>query len=419
MPTPVLTEDQRAAHRRLLLELSSIPTASGREARVIERLRAWVKERQDLELAEDAAGNLVVRRRDAVGAGESPLFFTAHLDHPAFVVERIIGPATVQLSFRGGVMDAYFSNTPRIVIHAADGPIRATVLESKKAEPFRECVAEVESERRQAKNKDDEPGCRAPGGDEAHSAREPEAGSRNLPAPGDVATWDLPEAFVRDDLVHAPACDDLAAAAAALAAFDALRERPEAARVRLLFTRAEEIGFVGAIAACKLGTIPPGSRLLALENSRSFPLDSPIGGGPIVRVGDRLSVFSPALTAAAARAAERLTEARKNSPSPFRWQRKLMAGGACEASCFQAFGHEATCLCLPLGNYHNMADLERVQAGEADAVRGAAIAPEIISLADYHGLIDLLIACGVGLDEGEPIRERMERIHAKLGFVLG
>lgn len=261
------------------------------------------------------------------------------------------------------------------------------------------CVAELESAKRDGDGPDEE---------------SPECPVRV----GDVAVWDLPGAFVRDGLAHTPACDDLAALAAALAAFDVLLVHERAAAVQLLLTRAEEIGFVGAIAASRGGTIPVGARVIALENSRSFPLDSPIGAGPIVRVGDRLSTFSPALTAAVAKVAERLAEQRKDSGEPFRWQRKLMAGGACEATTYQSYGYDATCVCLPLGNYHNMADLERVQAGDASAVANATIAPEFISVADYHGLIDLLIGCGVSLESVEPIRERMEKLYEKLGFVL-
>ena len=37
-----------------------------------------------------------------------------------------------------------------------------------------------------------------------------------------------------------------------------------------------------------------------------------------------------------------------------------MPGGACEATAFSAYGYESTCLCLPLGNYHNMHDIDVV-----------------------------------------------------------
>jgi putative aminopeptidase FrvX len=428
IPTP--SEAHRAEHLRWLLELTSIPTAAGKESRVIAWVRDWAAQRAGVEVIEDRAGNLVLRRRagagssvNGSGAGQRPpVLFTAHLDHPAFVVERIIGPGTVELSFRGGVMEPYFVNG-KVRIVTGDGggaeprsslspalshppvgerrsEVRAVIVESRKAEPFKMCVAELES----AKND-------GGGGADDES---PECPVRV----GDVAVWDLPDAFVRDGLAHTPACDDLAALAAALAAFDVLLAHERAAHVQILLTRAEEIGFVGAIAASRDGTIPAGARVIALENSRSFPLDSPIGAGPIVRVGDRLSTFSPALTAAVSKVAELLAEQRKDSGEPFRWQRKLMAGGACEATTYQCYGFDATCVCLPLGNYHNMADLERVQAGDAAAVASATIAPEFISVADYHGLIDLLIGCGVSLESVEPIRDRMEKLYEKLGFVL-
>ncbi len=427
MKVPTPTEAQRAEHLRWLLELTSIPTAAGKESRVIAWVRDWAAPRAQVEVIEDRAGNLVLRRSGVSGSSASgasagqrpPVLFTAHLDHPAFVVERIIGPGTVELSFRGGVMEPYFVNGKiRIVTVGSGGveateplspalppsgrasEVRATLVESRKAEPFKMCVAELESAKRE--------------GDGAPDDESPECPVRV----GDIAVWDLPDAFVRDGLAHTPACDDLAALAAALAAFDALLEHERAAHVQLLLTRAEEIGFIGAIAASRDGTIPSGARVIALENSRSFPLDSPIGAGPIVRVGDRLSTFSPALTAAVSKVAELLAEQRKDSGEPFRWQRKLMAGGACEATTYQCYGYDATCVCLPLGNYHNMADLERVQAGDAAAVANAAVALEFISVADYHGLIDLLIGCGLSLESVEPIKDRMEKLYEKLSFVL-
>ncbi|MFU8830132.1 MAG: hypothetical protein ACNA8P_11965, partial [Phycisphaerales bacterium] len=197
------------------------------------------------------------------------------------------------------------------------------------------------------------------------------------------------------------------------------------------FTRAVEIGFVGAIAASREKLLPRDGRYVLLENSRSFP-ESPIGGGPIVRVGDRMSTFSPALTAGIAKVAEDLAKAngeRKdtdpgqiedtNRPAAtFKWQRKLMPGGACESTTYMAYGYESTCLCLPLGNYHNMADLQAVQDEEPEAVANARPGREHIALDDYHNLIRLLVACGTGLAEVEPPIETMEKLYAERSFVL-
>ncbi len=58
-----VTAEQRSEHLRWLLELTSIPTASGKEARVIAWIERWVAERaeQGVTLSRDPAGNLVVR----------------------------------------------------------------------------------------------------------------------------------------------------------------------------------------------------------------------------------------------------------------------------------------------------------------------------------------------------------------------
>ena len=62
-----------------------------------------------------------------------------------------------------------------------------------------------------------------------------------------------------------------------------------------------------------------------------------------------------------------------------------MPGGACEATAYQAYGHIATCVCLPLGNYHNMNELK----GKIDH--------EIISMKDFDNLVKLLVAIGLNV----------------------
>lgn len=387
----------RAQHLRWLAELTQLPTAAGKEGPVVDWIRAWVGQRSDLVLREDRFGNLTISFKDEP-AGR-PVYFTAHMDHPAFVVEKEIGPALFELSFRGGVMDEYFENA-EVDIHTAEGVVPVMLLsrispgDPGAAKPFKRYSAAVAPEH-------------------AHKVR-----------PGDVAVWRIGPARIENGNFYTLACDDLAALAAAVAALDVLRGRERTQPVRVLLTRAEEIGFVGAIAACREGTVPKDARVIALENSRSFA-ESPIGGGPIVRVGDRLSVFTPGLTDAVAARAEEIaggastvTATQKASDLPaWKWQRKLMAGGACEASVFCHAGYEATCVCLPLGNYHNMADLAAVQAGTN--TQKPRIGPEYIAVADYEGLVDLLTACGEKLGERTPLTPRLEKLWSELSYVLG
>lgn len=422
MSLHTLSEAERQGHLDLALQVTQLPTAAGREMRVIQWLKRWVSARPSLLLGEDGAGNMSVSIRGAAGAGGTgvggadgggaagkpggPVYFTSHMDHPAFVVERMIAPTTLELSFRGGVMDEYF-NDARIKLwpKTDDGtgqgiakPIRGVLLGPSPT----------------------------PGPYNKHYLCELESTHDDISL-GDVATWDVGPGAIEDGLIKTTACDDLVALAASLCALDKLLAIREAGGhtedVRLLFTRAEEVGFIGAIAACRLGTIPAGARLIALENSRSFA-DSPIGGGPIVRVGDRLSVFSPTLSASVAQRAEQIaggastpSSTQKADAAPkWRWQRKLMAGGACEATVYFAHGHEATCVCLPLGNYHNMADLDAVQAGTNSST--PRVDREFVSVTDYHGLVDLLIACGERLPQAPSTMDRIDKLWDERRSVL-
>ncbi|MEM1213336.1 MAG: hypothetical protein AAGI68_13690 [Planctomycetota bacterium] len=383
------TAAQHRQHESWLLQLTSLPTAAGREDAVIQWITTWASRRKDLQLTTDQHGNLYLTNQNAPHT-DTPLFITAHLDHPAFVATQLEDDGkTLHTHFRGGVHNEYFVGTQ--VRHAPSGAV-GTITDLEPAKPdkrvtilFRKPVT-------------------------AH--------------PGDVLTWHLPQSTIKKNQLHAPACDDLAAVAAALSTFDLLRKDYPASAgghppdVRLLFTRAEEVGFIGALAAARARSIPRKARLLCLENSKAFP-ESPLGAGPIVRVGDRTSVFTPHLTDAVARVAAQLAE----DDPVFQWQRKLMPGGTCEATAFNAFGYAATCLCLPLANYHNMAPLEVTPASASkptDTVRGSAkqkpapqatIAPESIHLDDYHGLIRLLHAAATSLQtdtKNAPLRRRLD-----------
>lgn len=396
-----LTDHDRA----MLLELTAIPTAAGREQRVIAWVHAWVHEREGVQITPDESGNLVIERPGAPSPAQvRPLFITAHMDHPAFVVVDVGDEgATLSLAFRGGVKDPYFNNAPIIAYTGEDAPVRATLTRAGKADPYRPCTADVHDEDR--------------------------ARARDLKA-GDIARWRLPDALIDTspvagedvgEVLRTHACDDLAALGAALAAFDRLLHEPGAAHVRLLLTRAEEIGFIGAIAACKAGTIPHESRVVLLENSRASSI-APVGDGPIVRVGDRMSTFHPGLTGALANLAREMDKQQKDlddgGPVPFQWQRRLMTGGACEASCYQAFGYEASCLCLPLGNYHNMSELDRVEDEEPEALEHARCAPEHVAIRDWLGLVELLVQGGTRLEEPTPMRDKLETLFTERGDVL-
>ncbi|MGI9015024.1 MAG: hypothetical protein ACR2GY_12370 [Phycisphaerales bacterium] len=385
MQVPNVTKKQRDVHLDWLKEITAIPTAAGREDRVIAWIEAWVAHRPGLSISRDKAGNLLISKAttltDSKATRSRPLYITAHLDHPAFIVQSVRNDI-IELEFRGGVNDPYFESATIEIIDSENHSHAATIDKlNNKATPFKRVTARLKR-------------------------------SRKGIVPGDIARWKLPKPSINAaGELHTNACDDLAAVAAALAVIDITYKRAGLEHVSLLFTRAEEVGFVGAIAACRLRSIPKTARLICLENSRSFA-ESPIGGGPILRVGDRISVFEPNLTNALC--ALLLEYAGKN-PS-FKWQRKLMPGGACEATAFASFGYDSTCVCLPLGSYHNMRDIDAVAQGK----RPARIGREYISIADFHGLVDLLlISCAKLDDERETIRQRMDRFFEQRAGIVG
>ena len=376
------THTERA--ESLLLELTAIPTAAGHENRVQAFLDTWLSKRsRTLKWKRDQAGNLLIRHKNH--GRTPPLLITGHLDHPAFVV-RSVTDSEVELEFRGGVHDAYFMNA-RIELFDSEGvrsTARITGLDPK-ATPFKLVRATL--------------------------SRKPRA-----LAPGDIGRWAFPKATISGGRLRTNACDDLAAVAAALVAFDSIRKRKGGEHVGLLFTVAEEVGFLGAIEVARNATsgrgglIPRSSRLICLENSRSFA-ESPIGGGPIVRVGDRISVFSPELTNVISQVC--LEEAKRDET--FTWQRKLMPGGACEATAFSTFGFESTCLCLPLGNYHNMGEVDAVLAGKTPA----RVKREEIAISDFHGLVRMLELIARKIDTAKgSVRTLLDDLYDKRRFVM-
>lgn len=332
--------------------------------------------RLGLEADRDEAGNVVVRYEAPDADLGRPLVLVAHLDHPGFAISSVEGD-DLGLEFRGGLLAANAVPGSPLHLFAPDvvDPVGTAELVTA-----------------------DETGGRLTGATARLVTGE---------APRDgFAMWGFARFDVADGRISGRVCDDLLGAAAALAALTEIAEhRPAGVAVWGLFTRAEEIGFLGALEAIRLGTVPEGADVLSLECSKALA-DAPQGGGVIVRVGDRMSIFDPGLTAALTAAATDLAF----TDDTFRFQRKLMDGGACEATAFCAAGYRASGLALPLGGYHNASDAE------------PGIVPETVLVADYLAEIRLLVelACRPELlrpDAGPPawLAERQAAARAELG----
>ncbi|GMU24619.1 MAG: hypothetical protein AMXMBFR13_46930 [Phycisphaerae bacterium] len=356
--------------RKILLELLAVPTSPFNEQYVAGYIRRWVDGRRGLALAADVFGNLIVRLRRGRTA-RRPLVFSAHMDHPGFEAEGMVR-SRLRAIWRGGVAPEYFRQAP-VRFYSENRWVRGTVVSTR--------VRKDERGRRRVSSamiEVDRP-----------------------VAPGSIGMWDFPDPVIRGQRVHARACDDIAGLAAVLSAFDRLWDGRGAVDIYATFTRAEEVGFAGAIALSRNGLLPRGARIVAVEISSEIPGVN-MGAGPILRVGDRTAIFTPGLTAFCRHVAEDLA----NQDRTFTFQRKLMDGGTCESAAFCEYGLEATGLCLALGNYHNM-DVQRRR-----------LAPEYIDLNDYEKLVQWFAALATSKrpykSEGDPaFRETLDKLDAE------
>jgi putative aminopeptidase FrvX len=215
---------------------------------------------------------------------------------------------------------------------------------------------------------------------------------------GNFGMWDLPALQVDGSRLYSRACDDLVGCAAIVATLKILAEENSSLPLVAVFTRAEEIGLIGAIRFVKSRMLASDTVLISLETSAER-LPAKMGDGPIVRVGDRVSVFDPAVTDWFARLAEK-------HKIPF--QRCLMAGGTCEATAFQLYGYRAAALCIALGNYHNCTPDGRIDT-------------EFVDMDDFKGLVRFCQAIAREDGTAEQARDDLrKRLEARLDeFPLG
>ncbi len=211
---------------------------------------------------------------------------------------------------------------------------------------------------------------------------------------GDFGMWELKPFQLKEGLIHSRACDDLVGCAAIVALLMELEARKVETTVYGLFTRAEEVGFVGAVEMAKRWPLPKGVCFVSLETS------APRGGatqgkGPVIRVGDRMSVFHDSVTA-------ELVDAAKEANLPH--QRALLDGGSCEATALNLFGIPSAGISVLLGNYHNCPPV-------------SGIAEEFISLDDAKNLVKLITATTIRMSGGKSgdsskaqLKKRLEKL---------
>lgn len=163
-----------------------------------------------------------------------------------------------------------------------------------------------------------------------------------------------------------------------------------------LLTRAEEVGFVGAIGHFELEWLTKAKRpyvFVSLEASRTLP-GAVLGKGPVVRLGDRRTVYESSYLKILTDLAKRVL--------PGKHQLRIMDGGACEAAAATVWNIPAIGVTLPLANYHN----QGFEGGQ-DCSHPEGPAPEYVHMDDIDGLLKLCRALAKpGLKWREPWKKQ-------------
>ncbi len=305
----------------------------------------------DLDFKRDKFGNIIVQLKTAA---IRPFVLAAHLDHPGFEIVRRISPRRWHARFLGGVPDSYFRNG--VSVRLMPGGHRA------KLGPRRGKTKEFELRTNQP----------------------PEITSH-------FAVWELEDFAVRNGRIYGRACDDLVGVASILATLIELKRRRALVNVIGVIARAEEIGFLGAMAVAGSKQLPKNSLVISLETSRELP-GVKMGNGVILRVGDRTSIFDSDGT----RFLREVASGLQMKDKKFLFQRALMSGGTCEATAYQEFGFQTAAVCVALGNYHNCAVKNR-------------IATEFVNIADSLSMVELLRAAAIQMPGYAKLVKRLPR----------
>ena len=343
-----------------LARLGAQPSVAFHEDGVVQAIATILTE-LGLGYRRDGYGNIILRL-EGRHPDVPPLALVAHMDHPGFEAVGTQGDYLIGEAL-GGVPPASFSEGVPLQVLLEDGRRLSALTAGRHGhEGDRRVLIKLASPQ-----------------------------SLELPRP---VVFDLADFQVQGDLIHMRAADDLAGCAGILAAMASLSETPPPGDVFAVFTRAEEVGLVGARLVAEAGSLPPETLVLSAESSRTLP-GAEMGSGPVIRVGDAGSTFSAEAEAALIRARETL-QARTEG---FKVQRQLMSGGVCEASAFAIYGYRTTGIAFPLGNYHNGAPDGGIQA-------------EFIHRDDFIGGIELMVEAArlVNDRDNTAFRQRLQQV---------
>lgn len=322
----------------IIEKILSQPTAPFRETWVYAALEEICRQNK-LRYVYDDFGNLWVGAKSVAALKKSKLVFVAHTDHPGFVIlsSKIHkGKTLLRTQWLGGgptdlkdhAVEVFSTYENRIRIPGSITKVTQGKRGADKVEIELDMPLKVDSSFGSCLQYKD-----APCGVALSSKK----------------FW------------MSKAIDDLMGASCMLHAY---LKSSKPASVALLFSRAEESGFHGALYALEKGLLSPAvAKMISVESSAFRPKAMP-GDGPIVRLGDFTSTFHPVMIQWMKGEAAALQKRDRS----FQFQKQLMDGGSCEATAFQCFGFQVGGISIPLVNYHNIDSAKKLTRPQVEMV---------------------------------------------------
>jgi putative aminopeptidase FrvX len=338
MNTQIETTGQitRQTTETLTKRLFTQPTAPFRESFVLAEIKSILEENK-IPYFEDSVGQIIagVSNTQKLKSKTHVAFF-AHTDHPGFIIDKKISQKNNQTRYKA----TWYGGAP---FHQMEGkPVR--IFSDQSATKFTKGTI-----------KNFKPGNHREGIPfEIETVKE-------LKTKNNFGAFNFDGYKYKKGFVHTKCADDLAGCVMALGALiDVQKLKTPAIAV---FTRAEEVGFVGCLHMIKSKVIPLNTMVVSLEASRTLP-GALLGEGPVIRLGDASTLFDSNFSLFIQKQAQEL----KAKDPKFKFQKRIMDGGSCEATALSQFGYKTMGLAVPLKNYHNQ------------GTKGPA--PEIIHLED-------------------------------------
>lgn len=344
----------------MLFDILSQPTAPFRESHVIKKLKEILKKNNVL-FFQDPIGNLILGvssqkeylKKIRQKTDEPLRVYIAHMDHPGFHGVRWASPTELEVQWHGGAPTQKLTDASVWTTTSTGQVLHGKLIQSQLVESGR-TIDRGTIQFSNSTYEKETPATQIFGG---FSFRAP--------------VWK------EGDLIYTKAADDLVGAFAIVNLAIENKKKKNAPFLGLL-TRAEEVGFIGAIGHFELKWLQSAKRpvlCISLETSRTLP-GAEIGKGPVVRLGDRYTVFNPGALSVFSTLAEKTL--------PGAYQKRIMDGGSCEATAATVYGFTAIGISVPLGNYHNQSF-----EGGPDSAHPMGPAPEFVHTQDIAGLMKL------------------------------